>query len=147
MSEKIEVTYRGQAITYNEQFNKWDCELFSKPADSLESAKKRIDDKLDKEKKEPFQRFDVYTTEYKLAEAGRYAVATVTGLTDDGQEAWVSNGKERRKVTLKYSQIFDATPENTNLVAQIHSLKDQADALNDKISQLSGKLKAWKPKQ
>ena len=44
MADEIKTTHRDITITYQEYSNNWMCDLFTKPAESLEAAKKRIND-------------------------------------------------------------------------------------------------------
>jgi hypothetical protein len=148
MSEEIKVVYRDSEITYNENSNTWNAECFSKPADTLANAKTRIDAKLDKEKRVPFNRFEAFVKRLNY-DSGTWPLVTITSVTDDGKQAWAAIGKEREKIGSHYGpeplKVFPNTPENAELVAKIHALEKQTEEILKSIEVTEKKLKVWKP--
>jgi cation diffusion facilitator CzcD-associated flavoprotein CzcO len=149
---EVKTTYRGIEVRYNEHTSEWSCELFTKPAETLRLAKERVDKKLDTEKKKPFKRFKAYVKSVGYNhDAGSWPLVEVTSVTDNGQEAWVSCGGDRQKVSSAYGHnpvpVYPETPENTALVNEIHELETAQKKIHQRIEDATKKLKLWKPEK
>jgi len=146
MNQEIKVTHRDHEITYNEATNTWGCELFSRGSypDSLEAARKRVDSHLDKVKKDPFRRFDIMVEpRYNL---DTWQAKTVTSMTDDCREAWLSDGKHREKKTFYGdSSLFPATERNLKLIQEWKKHQAEIFKLEKLKSALKEKMDTWKP--
>lgn len=144
----MKTNYREIEITYDENSNDWNCDLFSKPAESLATAKARIDKKLDEEKKAPFAKFDVFITKFGFG-GESYPLVTVTSICEGGKQAWVSLNGERQKVGSNYGNspipIYPNTSENAAIVAEIHGCETAMRKLNQRIGAAQKQLTLWKP--
>lgn len=147
----ITTTYRNIEITYSEHMDNWNCELFSKPANDLRSAKERIDKKLDAEKKTPFTKFKAYVPSLGYQHNARsWPLVEVTSITEDGREVWISREGKREKTGKNYSgdqspTVYPETPENTAIVEEIHRLEKQRSVIDKQITETTGRLQIWKP--
>jgi hypothetical protein len=111
--EEIKIDYRGFEINYNEEYERWKCEInpnkwFEKQ--TLKECKKSIDGFLKRET--DFQRIDVYRTVGWGSE--RFLKVTITSITEEG-EVWIREEKgERSKVERKY--LLKINDNNTSLI-------------------------------
>jgi len=144
----ITTTYRGVEVAYIEHQDVWTCDLFTKPAQDLRTAKERIDKKLDTEKKTPFNRFKAFVKAFQYGD-GSWPLVDVTSITDDGTEAWCTLGSERRKIGGSYggkpAQIFPDTSENSALVESIHANEKAIAELKAKIEAAESQMTIYKP--
>lgn len=143
MSDNITTKYRDITITYKESNDCWMCDLFTKPAESLESAKKRIDSHLDRVKKKPFNRFAAYAKKY-----GEWKTVDVTSIAEDGKSAQVTAGKERMKIDWQYSsqpEIYPVNGKNTAWFNAITANKKAIERLQNEIYEAESKMTPWTP--
>jgi len=140
MSE-IKTTYREVEITYSQDDNSWNCELFSKPAESLVAAKIRIDKKLDAEKKQPFVRFKAFV---HYLNGKSWPLVEVTSITEDHKEAWCVLNSERENYG-GFAPIYPNTPENIATVAEIHEIEKAQKELGKRMEQAVAKMVRWQP--
>ena len=142
MSEIVTI-YRGEKIRYNEFENNWSCDLIANSQLSLTELKKRLDKKLDEDGKVPFKKFCVWVPSFRYHGNG-WRMVTVTSLTDDGKQAWITDGKEREKVGRSGSDspipIYAATPENAALVAQIQDCAGAIKGAQRRIKDLESRM-------
>lgn len=145
MSTTITHTHRDVVITYNEDSNTWDCEHFSRPAESLAKAKERIDAKLDKEEKEPFKEFTALTQ--RFACFGGWSTITVTSILDGGNEAWATCEGERKKIGIKWYPLskilFLDNDHNRVLLQQMAEKKKEVEKLHVEIEALEMGMQPW----
>jgi len=144
METTIKTTYKGIAVSYDEQGNRWEFTLRGKDryATTLKLAKEAID-KPPPEDKRPFTPIEVYVSE---SYGPSYRRAVVTSLAPSKYsygryEAWVTykpdshRGSKREKVAL--DKLYAVNPENDKIIQLItKNFKDQ-----ETLSDMEGKLK------
>jgi hypothetical protein len=143
MNTTITTEYRGVNLIYVESDNSWTCEQFTKAASSLAEAKRRLDAKLDKEEKVPFQRFKAYI---KPHFGDSYELADVTSITDDGKSVWVCHKGNRSKMLANSwnsgkINIYEDSDENRKLVEEYALAESGRKKCQQKKEEIALKMK------
>lgn len=144
MSE-IRLAYGSGQIKFSEFSEKWiasiDGEIIGERA-SLKEAKRLIE-KHGEDEKSLKRHTALYRRGYGSDQ--NFETVTVTSYPENGwrgAEAWVTKANKRReKVTI--SDLREDCPKNHVLVSEIKSLREQIEALTDKINKAEGKLQHY----
>lgn len=104
-------------------------------------SKKACDEYVKKKSKEKFEKYNCYTHH---GGDGRYIVAEVTSIDSVTNERWVSyiqhDGHKARFKDTYGDLLVEYTPENTNIIEEIHKLADEKAKIHSKIHDLDKSL-------
>lgn len=137
MSSAISVEHNGVKVEYKERYRRWEAYVNERTitAEQLEDLKKKIDNA--KKAKSKIERLPVL---YRSGRGGAFVPAQITSF--DGHRPRISYSHAGSKVrdTVYDSTVYDATPENVEILEQIEPLAKQEAELRTKILMLERKL-------
>lgn len=136
--EEITTTYRGQKITFEENTEKWSCEVVSSSETSLFTLKKKIDKHLKAENA------NTNTKALLLIGYNRQQMidVTITSVTEEG-DAWVRREKDGSREKVRKSSIgnlIKITLENEKIIASVKFHEEVALANQEAAKKLTASL-------
>jgi hypothetical protein len=140
--------HNGIMIKYHEAKNVWTAENDEKEIDlkrdSLQDIKKAIDDTLRAKQEGRFKRFPALKCGRGWGK-GRYERVMVTSITENGDECWITYEKrteneraQREKCFL--SNLYKDTPESREVIAEINTMLNKVDLIEEQITGKEKKL-------
>ena len=140
MGETIRVTHKGYDITYSELRDCWTSTVTptrtSTKRDSLEDAKKRIDNFLKAENK--FKSMQAIF-EGGWRDTASFRDVTITSVTDHG-EAWIKTDKGERKKLSPDTFLAKSNEKNKAIVEQLSDLKKGKEKIQRKMDDLKDSM-------
>lgn len=142
MSESIKVEYRGTAITYNEDRNRWEFELrgIERSRDTLAKAKEVVDKPpTEKEEGPAFQRIQAWIVRY-----GDIQEVTVTSKQESSWRSssyWIVD-KDKRRSTREGYQLYPRNEHNDAIIEQLREIHKRQVALAKEKEAVEKKMKA-----
>ena len=140
MGETIRVTHKGYDITYSELRDCWTSTVTptrtSTKRDSLEDAKKRIDNFLKAENK--FKSMQAIV-EGGWRDTASFRDVTITSVTDHG-EAWIKTDKGERKKLSPDTFLAKSNEKNKAIVEQLSDLKKGKEKIQRKMDDLKDSM-------